>query len=96
MVTATSLTHHERMDSTATADHPIDDAPDPQPRRILRSSDDRVLGGVAGGIAEYFTIDPLLVRLGFVLASFFGGVGLLAYIVAWIVLPSAEPTVPAR
>ncbi len=102
MVRARPRPHHVRMDTT-TAEPPIDDdAPSPskptpgpdRPPRILRSSDDRVLGGVAGGIAEYFAIDPLLVRLGFVVASFLGGVGVVAYIVAWIVLPSAEPTIP--
>src|SRR4030095_12529518 len=88
--------------TTTTAEPPLDDdgrPPEPppgpvRPPRILRSSDDRVLGGVAGGIAEYFAIDPLLVRLAFVVASFLGGIGVVAYIVAWIVLPSAEPTKP--
>ena len=63
-------------------------AADPAQQRRPRA------GGVAGGIAEYFAVDPLLVRLGFVVASFLGGVGVVAYIVAWIVLPSAEPTIP--
>ena len=65
-------------------------------RRLARSSDDRVLAGVAAGIAEYYGIEPLLVRLGFVVASFFGGIGVVAYIVGWIVLPRPESGVPAR
>ena len=102
MATAAPPAHHGRMDTT-TADAPTeDDGPPPsdpppgraRPARILRSGDDRVLGGVAGGIAECFAIDPLLVRLGFVVASFLGGVGVVAYIVTWIVLPTAEPTIP--
>ena len=47
-----------------------------QPRkRLLRSTDDRVLAGVAGGIANYLDIDPTLVRVGFVAAVLFGGLG---------------------
>jgi phage shock protein PspC (stress-responsive transcriptional regulator) len=53
-----------------------------------------VLGGVAAGIADHFGIDALLVRLGFVVAAFFGGIGVIAYLVAWIVLPSATPGAP--
>ena len=46
-----------------------------------------MLCGVCGGIAENFDIDPTLVRLGWVLLSFFGGSGILAYIVAAIIIP---------
>jgi phage shock protein PspC (stress-responsive transcriptional regulator) len=53
-----------------------------------------VLGGVAAGIADHFAVSPLLVRLAFVVAAFFGGIGVIAYVVAWIVLPSATPGVP--
>jgi phage shock protein C len=61
-----------------------------QPRRLTRS-DDRLLGGVAGGIAEYFAIDPTLVRLGFVVVALLGfGGAALAYVILWIVLPSPE------
>ena len=69
-------------------------APEPRrsPRRLHRSADDRVLGGVAGGIADHFDIDPLFVRLGFVLTAFFGGIGVVAYLVAWVVLPVAPAT----
>lgn len=61
----------------------------PGPRRLTRSRD-RKLGGVAGGIAEYLGIDPTLVRLGFLLAIFIGGAGVIAYLVAWIVLPESD------
>lgn len=48
---------------------------------------DRILGGVCAGLAEGFRIDPLWVRLGFVLLAFLQGVGLLIYIVLWLVMP---------
>jgi phage shock protein PspC (stress-responsive transcriptional regulator) len=46
-----------------------------------------MLGGVCGGLAEYFAIDPVIVRLIFVLAVIFGGSGILAYIILWIIIP---------
>ncbi len=59
------------------------------PRRLYRSRRDRMLAGVCGGIAEYLEIDPILVRLVF-LALLFSGVGVLLYLVAWILIPE-EP-----
>ncbi len=65
---------------------------------IYRSRTDRVIAGVAGGLAEYFKIDPVLTRLGFVLFTFAGGAGLLVYVIAWIIIPErplpgeTEPT----
>jgi phage shock protein C len=46
-----------------------------------------MLGGVCGGVADYFDVDPTLIRLGAVIAIFGAGVGLFAYLVAWIVMP---------
>jgi len=51
---------------------------DPRPRRLLRSSGDRVLGGVAGGLGAYFRVDPVVFRIGFAVSLLFGGVGGLA------------------
>lgn len=56
-------------------------------RRIYKSSTDRMLCGVCGGVAEYFSVDPTLVRLGWVLFCALGGCGILAYIVAAIIIP---------
>ena len=56
-------------------------------KRLYKSRNDKMLGGVCGGIAEYFNIDPTLVRLGWVLFCALGGSGILAYIVAAIVIP---------
>jgi phage shock protein PspC (stress-responsive transcriptional regulator) len=66
------------------------------------SRSNRVIGGVAGGIGEYLDIDPILIRIAFVVATLAGGSGILAYIIAWIVLPEqpkeatmTQPTQPA-
>jgi phage shock protein PspC (stress-responsive transcriptional regulator) len=58
------------------------------PRRRLTRSNDRMLAGVAGGIADYFDLDPVLIRLAWVVACFVGlGTGALAYLIFWIVMP---------
>jgi phage shock protein PspC (stress-responsive transcriptional regulator) len=62
----------------------------PAPRRLLRSSKDRVLWGVAGGLGDYFRIDPTLVRLAFAVSAFFGGLGVLAYLVMAVVVPEDD------
>ena len=57
-------------------------------KRLIRSRNDRMIAGVCGGIAEYAGIDPNLVRLLAVVAGLFsGGALVIAYIVAWIVIP---------
>jgi phage shock protein PspC (stress-responsive transcriptional regulator) len=57
-------------------------------RQLRRSRSDRMLAGVCAGIAHYLRVDPTLVRVGFaVLAIITWGVALLAYLVAWIVMP---------
>lgn len=55
--------------------------------KLYKSSTDKKLAGVCGGIAEYFNIDSTLVRLGWVVFSLLGGSGLLAYIIAAIIMP---------
>ena len=54
---------------------------------FLKSNENRMLYGVCGGIAEYFGIDPTLVRLGWVLFCALGGSGIIAYIMAAIIIP---------
>ena len=56
-------------------------------KKLYKSSTDKKLAGVCGGIAEYFNIDSTLVRLGWVVFSLLGGSGLLAYIIAALVMP---------
>jgi phage shock protein C len=55
--------------------------------QLTRSTTDRVIAGVAGGIAERFGLDPTLVRIAWVVSIFFGGFGILLYVVLWIALP---------
>jgi phage shock protein C len=61
----------------------------PPPRLLRRRLDNRVIAGVCSGLADYFGIDPILVRLAFVVITFAGGAGILAYIVLWIVMTPA-------
>ncbi|MCX6307237.1 MAG: PspC domain-containing protein [Bacteroidetes bacterium] len=61
-----------------------------EPKRLYRSINDRVLGGVCSGLGNYFSIDPVLVRVLWAVSFFVGGVGLLAYLVAWIIIPEEK------
>ncbi len=58
--------------------------------RLTRSSTDRMLGGVSGGLAEYSGIDPVLWRVAFVALTLLGGSGVLFYAVLWVLLPAGE------
>lgn len=60
--------------------------------RIYRDADDQIIGGVCSGIAKYFGIDPIIVRLIFGLSLFLGGFGVLLYILLWIIVPEARTT----
>lgn len=55
--------------------------------RLYRSTTDKVIGGVCGGLGNYLNIDPVIVRVLFVLLAIFGGSGVLVYIILWIVIP---------
>lgn len=65
------------------------------PRRLFRSREDRMVAGVAGGLGDHLGIDPVLVRIVFVVLAFAGGSGILAYVIAWIVIPEAPAGRPA-
>lgn len=58
--------------------------------RIAKSKTDKVIDGVCGGLAEYFEIDPVIVRLVFVMLIFIDGLGLLLYLILMIIMPKAE------
>ena len=64
------------------------------PKRLMRSSRDKKIGGVCAGLADYFDLDPTLVRIVWLLAVFCAGTGLLLYVILWIALPLA-PATPA-
>ncbi len=55
--------------------------------RLTRSKSQRMIGGVAGGLAEYFEVDVVIIRLLWLLAFFVFGTGALAYLIAWIIIP---------
>src|SRR5436189_3676216 len=81
------------MEQPPEGDRPQAEAPtephrDPGPRRLLRSSNDRVLAGVAGGLGRYFGVDPVIFRIGFALSIFFGGLGGLAYLLLAVFVPT--------
>lgn len=59
-----------------------------EPKKLYKSSSNKMVSGVCGGIAEYINVDPTIIRLLWVVFSFMGGAGILAYIVAAIVIPN--------
>jgi phage shock protein PspC (stress-responsive transcriptional regulator) len=61
----------------------------------MRSQTDRVIAGVAGGVAQRFGVNSTLVRLAWVVSVFFGGFGIAAYLLLWIALPKSLPQRPA-
>lgn len=61
--------------------------------RLYRSKSSRVIGGVCGGLAEYFDVDPIIIRLLFLIIAFAGGGGILVYIILWIAIPE-KPFMP--
>ncbi len=56
-------------------------------KRLYLSNKDKIIGGVCGGIAEYFEVDPVIIRLIWILAGLAWGAGILAYLIAWIIIP---------
>ncbi len=55
--------------------------------RLYRIRNNRMIAGVSTGLAEYFDIDPVIIRLAFVISTFISGIGLIAYILLWIIVP---------
>jgi phage shock protein PspC (stress-responsive transcriptional regulator)/predicted membrane protein len=73
---------------------PSEDEPAPGVRRLTRSSSDKLIGGVAGGLGRYFGVDPILFRIAFVVLTFAGGVGILAYIGLLAFVPADDDSRP--
>jgi len=71
-----------------TEDDTLDDAPDSQ-RRLFRDMDNAMIAGVAAGLAKYFDVSVLVIRLLFVLLTFFGGATIVIYLVLWLLVPEA-------
>jgi phage shock protein C len=69
-----------------------DSAPSPAQTRVLRrSSDDRVIAGVCGGLGRYLGVEPILLRIVFVVLAIAGGSGVLLYVLCWVFIPSGGP-----
>jgi len=63
-------------------------------KRLQRSRTEKMLGGVCGGLAEYFNVDPTLVRVIWIAITLLAGVGILLYVILWLVVPLQSPTEP--
>jgi phage shock protein PspC (stress-responsive transcriptional regulator) len=61
--------------------------PTAQPRRLTRVREGKLLAGVSTGLARYLGVDPIAVRLGFVIATVFSGAGIVLYLACWILMP---------
>lgn len=82
-------TQRTATDAATGENGPDVDSPSPRPL-LRRRTDDSVIAGVASGLAAYLNVDPALVRIGFVVLLFAGGVGLPAYIAGWLLIPEAD------
>ena len=65
-------------------------SPGPAPKRLYRSRSERMIAGVCGGVAEYFGVDPTLVRILALATFLIPGSGVIAYLIAWVIVPE-EP-----
>lgn len=63
-------------------------------KRLHRSRTEKMIAGVCGGLAEYLAIDPTLVRVVWVLISLLAGVGVLLYLILWVIMPLDLPAAP--
>ena len=70
-------------------------APPPPPRTVRRSRGDRVIAGVCAGLGRYLGIDPVLLRVAFIILALANGLGLIAYVVAWVAIPEEGTDQPA-
>ena len=72
-------------------------APDPAtaPQRVVRRSrSERVIAGVCGGVGRYLGVDPVLLRIAFIILALANGLGVVAYVVAWVAIPEEQPDHP--
>jgi phage shock protein PspC (stress-responsive transcriptional regulator) len=91
--TPSSPDPHDAPTSAQPEPEPTTQAPRPEPaRRLLRSRDDRVLGGVCSGLARYFNVDPLIIRIAAVALIFVGGFAVIAYVAALLLVPEDDGT----
>jgi phage shock protein C len=60
-------------------------------KRLQRSRTDKMVGGVCAGVAEYFGVDPTIVRALWVVVTLLGGAGVILYVILWVVMPQEPP-----
>ncbi|MFH0917123.1 MAG: PspC domain-containing protein [bacterium] len=65
-------------------------------KRLQRSRTEKMVGGVCGGLAQYFDVDPTIVRILWVIITLLGGAGIILYIVLWVIMPLEPPAPFAR
>lgn len=65
-------------------------------KRLQLSAKERMIGGVCGGLGEFFELDPVLFRAAFLVLAFFGGLGILLYLILWLLIPGPGPARAAR
>jgi phage shock protein C len=64
-------------------------------RVVRRSRSERVIAGVCGGVGRYLGVDPVLLRIAFIILALANGLGVIAYVVCWVAMPEARPDQPA-
>jgi phage shock protein C len=62
--------------------------------RLVRSRDERVIAGVCGGLGRYLGVDPVLLRIAFIILALANGLGLIGYVVAWVAIPEEQAGQP--
>ena len=85
--------------STQLPPEPGPPGPEPPPagdgsRVVRRSRSERVIAGVCGGIGRYLGVDPMLLRIAFIVLALANGLGVIAYVVAWVAIPEERPGQP--
>ncbi len=60
------------------------------PKRLKRSKTNKVIAGVCGGVGEYFNIDPVIIRIIMLILVLGAGTGVVAYLIAWLVIPEED------
>jgi phage shock protein C len=68
--------------------------PQPAQRVVRRSRSERILAGVCGGVGRYLGVDPVLLRIAFIILALANGLGVIAYVVAWVAIPEERPDQP--
>lgn len=75
---------------------PSQEGPRREGRRLRLSATERKIGGVCGGLGEFLELDPVLFRVAFVVLAFVGGLGILLYVVLWMVVPGPATPLPSE